>query len=71
MTTQKKSLRFRLADWLELKALSVENKKQEMQIGRMDMKAFRKAMKDVPTEEKSVDVDEVTNEAMIKEPEKE
>ena len=67
MTTQKKSLRFRLADWLEGKALSVENKKQEMQIGRMDMKAFRKALKSAPTEETPVDADKVTDEVLSKE----
>jgi hypothetical protein len=49
MTTEKKSWRFRLADWLEAKAMGMGAKKQEMKSER----EFRKkwTSKEEPIEE--------------------
>jgi hypothetical protein len=67
MTEQKQSWRFRLADWLESKATGINTQKEVMKAGRTNIISFKKKMKEV----QDVDVDEVTDEAMITEQKKE
>ena len=54
MTTKKKSLRFRLADWLESKAFAVQGKKTSIQEERNFIKSYKspeKTEEETQTEE--------------------